>query len=109
MAEDDRILLVREAEDNQPQIPQIKILGSPSIICENKNCERPASFLFRYGTGPIAAYCEVHARQRAALFRMALPESPMSRIRIRWQELNSPGYGSWNWDVEGSPDRSHHG
>jgi hypothetical protein len=85
MVEDDRILLVREGEGNRPQI---KILGSPSITCEH--CERPASFLFRNATGPIAAYCDVHARQRAALSRMALPESPMNRIRMRWQELNSP-------------------
>ena len=90
MVEDDRIPLVREAPDNRPQI---KILGSPSIICEDKHCERPASFLFRIGTGPIVGYCEVHARQRAALLRIALPESPMNRIRMRWQELNSPGYG----------------
>jgi hypothetical protein len=90
MVEDDRILLVRNAQDNRPQI---KILGSPSIICEDKRCERSASFLFRSGAGPIAGYCEVHARQRAALLRITLPESPMNRIRTRWQELNSPGYG----------------
>ena len=89
MVEDDRILLVREAQGNRPQI---KILGSPSIICEDNHCEWPASFLFRSGMGPIAGYCEVHARQRAALFRIALPESPMNRIRTRWQDSNSPGY-----------------
>ena len=86
--EDDRILRVREAQDNRPQI---KILGSPSIICEDEHCERPASFLFRSGVGPIAGYCEVHARKRAASFRIALPESPMDRIRTRWRELNSQG------------------
>ena len=92
--EDDRIAAVREAQDNRLQI---KILGSPAIICEDKHCERAASFLFRSGVGPIAGYCEVHARQRAALFRTVLPEPPMNRIRTRWQELNSPGYGEhWN-------------
>ena len=56
--------------------PRVKFLGSPSVVCEDRFCERTAAFLFRSDKGPITAYCEVHARQLAALFRVELPDPP---------------------------------
>ena len=69
--------------------PQIKLLGSPSVVCQDENCGTAALFLFRSGKGPIAAYCELHARKVAALFRLELPERPMKRIRAGWKDADA--------------------
>jgi hypothetical protein len=65
--------------------PQIKALGSPSVVCQHQSCEEPALFLFRSNNGPITGYCEVHAGKLAALFGIELPEPPLNRIRTGWK------------------------
>jgi hypothetical protein len=66
--------------------PQVKILGSRSVLCQHPGCETQASFLFRIERGPITGCCEVHARQLAASFGIELPEAPMNRIRKGWKD-----------------------
>jgi len=63
------------------QRTRVKILGSRSIVCETRDCNEPADFLFRTGNGPIAGYCEVHAKEQAAQLRIGLPELPLKRLR----------------------------
>lgn len=51
------------------------------MLCETKGCNKPADFLFRTGNGPIGGFCEVHAREHAALLKIRLPELPLKRLR----------------------------
>ena len=73
--------MVKEARHERTHI---RVLGSPSVICHQDGCEEPASFLFRTGDGPIAGYCEVHARQEATRLGMSLPDTPMKVLRANW-------------------------
>lgn len=60
---------------------RIKILGSHSMLCETKGCLNSAEFLFRTGNGPIAGFCQAHARAQAAALKVRLPELPLQKLR----------------------------
>jgi hypothetical protein len=59
--------------EGRRNIPQIKILGSPSIMCEVRDCGDAAAFLFRTGAGTISGYCSAHAREQATEWGIDLP------------------------------------
>jgi hypothetical protein len=64
--------------------PKIKVLGSQVVMCENRGCEANATYLFRVGNGPVASYCEVHARQQAAQWNVSLPEPTAKLLKAAW-------------------------
>jgi hypothetical protein len=59
---------------------KIKILRGANIFCQSSGCGREATHLFRSGTGPITAYCELHAEMEAERIGIDLP---MDRDRLR--------------------------
>ena len=52
---------------------KVKILRGATIFCQRSGCGREASYLFRSGQGPIAAYCELHAEREANRIGVDLP------------------------------------
>ena len=58
---------------------KIKVLNSPSILCDLNGCEQKATYLFRTGSGPISAFCERHAEEAAAPTGVVLP-MPMVKV-----------------------------
>lgn len=62
---------------------QVKRLNGISMMCEVSGCDSPASFLFRSGNGPIAAYCERHGRESASRQGLAVPE-PVEKALAGW-------------------------
>jgi len=60
---------------------KIKVLNSPSILCDLRGCERKAEFLFRTEGGPISAFCETHAEESASRLGVNLPLSVNKVLR----------------------------
>jgi hypothetical protein len=58
---------------------RIKILRGATFFCQRSGCGREATHLFRSGTGPITAYCELHAEMEADRIGVDLP---MDRDRL---------------------------
>lgn len=52
---------------------KIKLLRGVTIFCQTSDCGRKATYLFRSGKGPIAAYCELHAELEADRIGKDLP------------------------------------
>lgn len=63
---------------------EIKILSPQGISCEARGCEHLAAYLFRTGEGPIEAFCETHASERARKLRVTLPERSHQVLRAGW-------------------------
>lgn len=70
--------------ESQRDRTQVKVLGSPSVMCEQRDCGESAAYLFRTGDGPIIGYCEVHARQHTSRLGLTLPELPSKVLRATW-------------------------
>jgi hypothetical protein len=52
---------------------KIKLLRGVTVFCQRIGCGREATHLFRSGTGPVAAYCELHAEVEADRIGVDLP------------------------------------
>ena len=63
--------------------PQVKSLNGVSMMCEVAGCQSAAEFLFRSGNGPIAAYCDLHAKESASRQGLRLPERT-EKILAAW-------------------------
>jgi hypothetical protein len=60
---------------------KIKVLNSPSIPCDVGGCGRKAEYLFRTESGPISAYCELHAEESAFRLDVNLPVPVCKMLR----------------------------
>jgi hypothetical protein len=63
---------------------KVKVLNGLTIFCEHQGCEMPAGYLFRTGGGPIAAYCQQHAQEKAPRLGVTLPESVEKALTAGW-------------------------
>jgi len=66
---------------------KIKILRGVSIFCQAIGCSREATHIFRTGTGPIAAYCELHSEVEADRIGLDLP---MDKDRLLYRFVRRP-------------------
>ena len=63
---------------------RVKVLRGVTIFCQRGGCERPASHLFRDGSGPIVAFCESHAEGEADRRRIDLPMDATEALLGSW-------------------------